>query len=79
MTLMCAQENVFITSDGIAKLGDFGLARAYSLHDFDPPSKTFSAGHAGSIRFQAPEILVHGAEETTKSDVWAFGMLLYQA
>lgn len=68
-------DNILISKDGHALLGDFGLsriAREYAQHT--------SALLAGSVSFRAPELLFGEISwKTTSTDVYAYGMLMYQA
>ncbi|KAG8903241.1 rRNA-processing protein bfr2 [Tulasnella sp. 403] len=64
-------QNVLVSSDHRALLCDFRLSR--------PRNVATAAGLKGltSLRFQCPEIW-QGASRTEKSDVYAFGMMIYQ-
>ena len=53
------------------KIGDFGLAR--NMHDKD----YYRGGGSLPIRWMAPESLKED-KFTTKSDVWAFGILIWE-
>ena len=55
--------NIFIGEDGVAKLGDFGLAN--------------SSGDGGTRRYMAPEIVLDG-KATAASDQYALGMTLLE-
>jgi serine/threonine protein kinase len=63
--------NVFLTSDGLCKLGDFGIARAL----------TNTADHAstfvGTPYYLSPELILEKPYDMM-SDVWAFGVCLYE-
>lgn len=75
-------ENIFLTSDGHSKILDLGLAGLYR----DPPHSTtrkadlpqLSAGLAGTLPYLAPE-LWSDSPPGPAADVWALGVLLYQA
>ncbi|KAK2995952.1 hypothetical protein RJ640_003744, partial [Escallonia rubra] len=61
--------NILLDEDFNAKLSDFGLARQ------GPAS---GLGHVvGTIGYAAPEY-VHTGRLTAKSDVWSFGVVLYE-
>ncbi|KAM7467945.1 hypothetical protein LguiB_015507 [Lonicera macranthoides] len=64
--------NVLIDGEMNGKLGDFGLAR---LHDHDQTSRTTSV--VGTIGYIAPELTRTG-KASTRSDVFAFGVLLLE-
>ncbi|WP_425398389.1 serine/threonine-protein kinase [Aeoliella sp.] len=65
--------NLFLSKDGLVKIGDFGLARDADLHRL-----TMSGNTVGSCRYMAPE-QVRGEEELTGAvDVYALGCLLYR-
>ena len=65
-------QNVFLTSDGLCKLGDFGIARALS-NTMDHAS-TF----VGTPYYLSPELILEKPYDVM-SDVWAFGVCMYEA
>jgi hypothetical protein len=65
--------NVMLTKSG-TKLLDFGLARNTRTSSGDV---TKTGTILGTLRYMAPEQL-NGAEADARSDVWAFGCVLYQ-
>ncbi|KAI8515136.1 Endothelial cell-specific molecule 1 [Branchiostoma belcheri] len=72
-----AARNVLITADDLAKLADFGLARdVYTAADY------VSTSHDGChellpLKWMALESIETG-EYTCQSDVWSFGVLLWE-
>ncbi|VDK42852.1 unnamed protein product [Anisakis simplex] len=68
-----ASRNCLISADGIIKISDFGLCKieeATRLNDdylMNVP-----------LRWMAPETLVKPPKFSKKSDVWAYGVLLYE-
>jgi eukaryotic-like serine/threonine-protein kinase len=64
--------NVMLTKSG-TKLLDFGLARSTRA----PRDVTKTGTILGTLRYMSPEQL-KGAEADARSDVWAFGCVLYQ-
>ncbi|KAK7312470.1 hypothetical protein VNO77_36354 [Canavalia gladiata] len=65
--------NILLDEDFCAKLSDFGLAR-------QGPSEGFgyvSTAVVGTIGYAAPEYVQTG-KLTAKSDVWSFGVVLYE-
>ena len=67
-------ENVMITSDGRAKLGDFGLARAVST------GNTLTADAnvlLGTVAYLAPEQVQRGIADV-KSDIYSLGIVLFE-
>ncbi|XP_077480496.1 receptor-type tyrosine-protein kinase FLT3-like [Stigmatopora argus] len=68
-----AARNVLVTKGRLAKIADFGLAR-----DVDNDSNYVVRGNARlPVKWMAPESIFH-ATYTVKSDVWAYGILLWE-
>jgi hypothetical protein len=62
-------ENVLVSSAGIAKITDFGIART--------ADSVASGMTSGTPRYMAPEVLA-GAAPTRAADVYAFGLIAYE-
>jgi serine/threonine protein kinase/Tol biopolymer transport system component len=80
--------NVKITSDGMVKLLDFGLAKAFTVNSEarisngeNSPTLTIGATEAGLIlgtaAYMAPE-QAKGKRVDKRADIWAFGVLLHE-
>ncbi|XP_068160051.1 receptor-type tyrosine-protein kinase FLT3 isoform X2 [Antennarius striatus] len=68
-----AARNVLMTKGRLVKIGDFGLAR-----DIDNDSNYVVKGNARlPVKWMAPESIFQGIY-TMKSDVWAYGILLWE-
>ncbi|XP_066269271.1 tyrosine-protein kinase receptor Tie-1-like [Branchiostoma lanceolatum] len=65
-----ATRNVLVSADRTCKVSDFGLSREGD--EYERTTKTRLP-----VRWMAPESLFH-RKYTTKSDVWAFGVLLWE-
>jgi serine/threonine protein kinase len=65
--------NVLLTSDGVAKLSDFGIARAQA-----DASLTQTGMVTGSPAYLSPEV-ASGRTATGASDVWSLGATLFHA
>jgi tetratricopeptide (TPR) repeat protein/predicted Ser/Thr protein kinase len=64
--------NVIMTSEGTAKIVDFGLAR-----QFAPSASTQSASLAGTLSYMSPE-QASGKPVDVRTDIWSLGVVLYQ-
>jgi serine/threonine protein kinase len=73
--------NIVVSDDGLVKVLDFGLARRIAAA---PDGDTLSLTHfpvsaiSGTLAYMAPEVL-RGQENDYRSDLWALGVLLYEA
>jgi serine/threonine protein kinase len=83
--------NVMVTSEGLVKVLDFGLARRLRKEVIDESAKTIdtpevtggstqvsSGGLTGTLPYMPPEVL-RGEEADFRSDIWALGVVLYEA
>ncbi|KAI5094481.1 tyrosine-protein kinase FRK, partial [Silurus meridionalis] len=77
-----AARNVLVGDNNICKVADFGLARidgvyVYDDDDDEEPVYEVKQGTKLPVKWTAPEAL-HDNKFTIKSDVWSFGILLYE-
>ena len=76
--------NIFLTSTGVTKLLDFGLAKAMVVDDGDADDNTVSEAVTdfgvvpGTVHYLSPEQLLHAAVDR-RADLWALGAVLYHA
>lgn len=83
--------NVIITPDGLAKVLDFGLARRVRREVLEETLRTMDAaepmggvtvestgGLTGTLPYMPPEVL-RGQEADHRGDIWALGVVLYEA
>jgi tetratricopeptide (TPR) repeat protein len=75
-------DNIIVGSDGRARLGDFGLARAGATPARPPEAIVFAAGTpatavAGTPAYMAPDVMRGGAASAA-SDQFSFGVTAYE-
>ena len=63
--------NVIITTDGIAKILDFGLAKLADVH------LTKTGDVVGSVKYMSPEH-TEGKKVDRRTDLWSIGVMLYE-
>ncbi|KAJ7166497.1 kinase-like domain-containing protein [Mycena crocata] len=62
--------NILLTSDGICKLADFGLAKIVS-HSTD----VTQSGCKGTYPYMAPEVVMPGCRYSLPADIWSVGCI----
>jgi serine/threonine protein kinase len=75
--------NIVVTSDGLVKVLDFGLAKRVGGAVLDGATRSFetmrdASALSGTLSHMAPEVL-RGEEADYRSDLWALGVVLYEA
>ncbi len=75
--------NIMITSEGLVKVLDFGLAKRSEKDLLEGATQTIgpldaAQGLTGTLQYMAPEIL-RGLETDHRIDIWALGVVLYEA
>jgi serine/threonine protein kinase/tetratricopeptide (TPR) repeat protein len=64
--------NIIVTSDGIAKILDFGLSK-----QIDDKEITRTAAVMGTMAFMSPE-QISGEEVGNRADIWSLGVVMYE-
>jgi len=75
--------NVVIRQDGLAKVLDFGLSARVEDHAIDAVTRAIGLQSSlcvvvGTVQYAAPEVL-RGQNPDASSDVWSFGVMLYES
>ncbi|MEP6539230.1 MAG: serine/threonine-protein kinase, partial [Bryobacteraceae bacterium] len=69
--------NILVTSDGVVKLLDFGIAKVLSTATAGEAAETLTLATMMTPEYASPE-QVNGATITTQSDVYSLGVVLYE-
>ena len=69
--------NLQLTSEGLLKILDFGLAKRVLAADDEPTQSMLQAALVGTLPYMAPEQL-KGETIDPRVDVWAAGVVLYE-
>ena len=70
-------ENLMITRDGRAKILDFGLSRRHDAAGAADATRTLPGTVMGTAGYMSPE-QVRGQEADYRSDIFSFGVVLYE-
>src|SRR5437879_10840977 len=75
--------NVVVTSEGLVKVLDFGLAKRVERKIFEGSTRSFETSQdasmvSGTLLYMAPEVL-RGEGGEYRRDLWALGVVLYEA
>lgn len=68
--------NIFLSDESTVKIGDFGLATVKSRWSSSEQQMMFST--TGSVLWMAPELIRNDAPYSVYSDVYAFGICVYE-
>jgi len=70
-------ENLLITSEGVVKVADFGLARAYAESRVTQAPGTVTGTVTGTVAYLAPE-QIRGDAADPRTDLYALGIVGYE-
>lgn len=66
-------ENLFVTSEGVLKVMDFGLAKRYQV-----PGQTVAGMLAGTPEYMSPEQIKEFSKVTHQADIYSLGCIAYR-
>jgi len=66
-------DNILISSEGVVKLADLGIARAVDNEEFP----TLTVGAIGTPQYMAPEQWMDASKIDARADVWSLGATFY--
>jgi serine/threonine-protein kinase len=69
--------NLLITTDGLVKIVDFGVAKLFAPQEATRSELTAVGAAVGTPAYMSPEQSV-GAAADARSDIWALGVVLYE-
>jgi serine/threonine protein kinase len=70
-------ENLLLGANGELKVCDFGLSRYTTSNQMSKDQKVLFRSLAGSIDYQAPEVIQEGGYEGSSCDMWSCGVILF--
>jgi len=65
-------QNLLVSKEGVLKLGDFGLARAFGI-----PVKNYT-NEVVTLWYRAPDILLGSKNYSTSIDIWSIGCIMVE-
>jgi cyclin-dependent kinase len=65
-------QNLLVSQEGVLKLGDFGLARAFGI-----PVKNYT-NEVVTLWYRAPDILLGSKNYSTSVDIWSIGCIMVE-
>ncbi len=65
--------NLLVSTDGVLKIADFGLARLIEHYDFDESHHQLLTNQVATRWYRAPELLYGSKQYDSAIDLWATG------
>ncbi|MBX7165521.1 MAG: serine/threonine protein kinase [Pirellulales bacterium] len=72
-------ENILLDAAGMVKIADFGIAKMVAAEGFPSPRLTHSGQVLGSANYMAPEQFKGASDPDPRSDLYALGVVFYEA
>lgn len=75
---MLLKANILIDDEGHVRIADFGLLTIVDSEEIENESSHIDKEMRGTLRWMAPELFDSQAKKNPSTDIYAFGMTIYE-